>query len=436
MRRLDLMPSGPYLPTASELHRAQDCVAVWALGLPEVRETNEWAEFGHKNHRYSERLVGNGNVLGHWDTIVQGVDDATKALLENVYTLLHIDLGDAKAFRWPDGFTVALRAEIGIKWRPGLLADEAQQCKRAPGERLRGWFAGTADLVYVRHDGVLLVADWKFGAQERVYGEPAKDSCQGFFLATAFAALLGIQGSSAGVVVARFERRMVSEDGIEVDGYDITQGDLDGFAEQLRGLAKRIETGVGAQPRISAACGKCKAKAGCPAWEAFDLQIQAQALENALVLDNPPETREQARTYRDAIATLKRRLSDAEEQYKAYLVLNKDGVSIGLGMREVGRKVERPNLVSTQAAQDAIRAKWGDAAFVAKPSIGCIEAVEKAKMTTKSAADWEKKKASIRDDMGAMGLLLAPSISIRATIQRLEKEKWVDVRSADEEDKD
>ena len=38
MRRLDLLPLAPFYPTASELHRAAECVAPWALGLPEAEE--------------------------------------------------------------------------------------------------------------------------------------------------------------------------------------------------------------------------------------------------------------------------------------------------------------------------------------------------------------------------------------------------------------
>ena len=249
VHRLTRAPSQPYYTTASELRIASECVAPWALGLPGVRETNEWAEFGRSMHAAAECLALGKPRHEHFDA-------AGERALEHVTCSLDDDIAAAKVFVWPDGRAASIRAEMGIKWRSDGFDDEAALCERAPGERLRGWFSGTADLVCVRADGGLVVADWKFGPREHVTGEPAKESCQGFFLALAFATLLEVRGSSAGVVVARFERRMVREDGIEVDAYDITQGELDAFAEQLRWLAARIDKAEGAAPRISAACGK------------------------------------------------------------------------------------------------------------------------------------------------------------------------------------
>lgn len=429
MRSLPILsPSKPGYPTASELYRARECIAPWALGLPEVRETNEYAEEGRELHWWAEQTA-RGYLHEH-----PSPPEKYVARLRHVREALAADFGSAKWAR-PDHKVLI---EQGIKWRPGVLEDEVALCERQPGERLRGWFSGTADLVYVRTDGLLVVADWKFGPREAITGEPAKDSCQGFFLATAFAALLGIRGSSSGVVVARFERRMVSDDGIEVDAVDITQGELDDFAEQLRGLAQRIEAAEGATPRISAACGKCKAKSACPAWSALELALYAEALENAVDLINgPPRDAEHAREYRDGIAALERAKEDLEERYRAFLVQNPDGVPLGLGMREVARKVERPNLVLTDAAQAKIREKWGEAAFVARPSIGRIRAAEKVKLSRPSKADWDKRKAALAEEMREMGLLLTPSVSTRLVVQQMKKDKWVDCRvESDEESED
>jgi hypothetical protein len=75
--------------------------------------------------------------------------------LEYVVCTIDDDRSMARQFVWPDGRSASLRAEVGIKWRPGALEDEAALCERRPGERLQGWFSGTVDLAYVRHDGVL-----------------------------------------------------------------------------------------------------------------------------------------------------------------------------------------------------------------------------------------------------------------------------------------
>ena len=58
MRRLDLLPTGPFFPTASELRRAAECVAPWALGLPEAEDVpSEWAESGKRLHVYAETIA-------------------------------------------------------------------------------------------------------------------------------------------------------------------------------------------------------------------------------------------------------------------------------------------------------------------------------------------------------------------------------------------
>jgi hypothetical protein len=277
------------------------------------------------------------------------------------------------------------------------------------------------------------VADWKFGRKDQV--EPAEENCQLLFLALAFATALGITGSSEGVVVARIELRFVDEDGVHVDTEDVTWGELCAFADELGALAERIDEGHDVQPKRSHACGKCPSRNDCPSWSQLELALYAEALENATdLLLGPPRDAEHAREYRDGIAALERAKEDLEERYKAFLVQHPEGVPLGLGMREVARKVERPNLVLTEAAQAKIREKWGDAAFVARPSIGRIRAAEKAKKKTWSAADMRKLKADIDEALRNEGLLLAPSVSTRLVVQQMKKDKWVDYRVESDEE--
>jgi hypothetical protein len=321
MRRLDLLPSLPFFPTASELRIASECVAPWALGLPEAEEApGEWAEKGKRLHAMAE-------------AVARGAEWIDRMSLEDVaiWRLLQDMVGqDATTAKW---HTPArkLFVEQGIKWRPDGFADEAEFCERQPGERLRGWFSGTVDLAYVRADGVLVIVDWKFGPQEGIEGEPAEDSCQGHFLALAFASKLGIRGSSASVVVARFERRMVNEEGVEVDAYDITQGELDAFAEQLRGLAKRIMEAQGAKPRISHACGKCKAKAECPGWDSLTSSLTFETMRMAVSTSYVPQTAEDAKALHFAIEAGERFIEGAKRVRDAYVLIN-GPVPIGLGM--------------------------------------------------------------------------------------------------------
>lgn len=406
MRTLNLLPSPPLFPTASELRIASECVAPWALGLPETTETNEWAELGKRMHAMAEAVARGAE----WIDRMSPEDVAIWRALQDMIGQ------DAASAKW---LTPAhkLLIEQGIKWRPGLLDDEAEFCERAPGERLRGWFAGTADLVYVRADGLLVVVDWKFGPRERINGEPAKESCQGFFLALAFAQKLGIRGSGAGVVVARFERRMVSEDGIEVDAYDITQGELDAFAEQLRGLAKRIETAEGAMPRISAACGKCKAKDACPAWSAMGVELLARISPSTLWLNNSalsvPKSEADVRLLHFASITA----DDASIEWKrlrdAYVLTHPEGVPIGLGLTLKAVPSKDREALDTPEALDVIERIAGPKAIEVqrKSGIGRITKAlrERAGEGIASKTDRDKTKKAA-EERGFTALIEAGAV--------------------------
>lgn len=398
MQHLSLAPSAPYFPTASELRIASECVAPWALGLPEERETNEWAELGRRMHAAAECLALGKVRHEHFDA-------PSERALEHVMCSLDDDIAAAKVFVWPDGRAAGIRAEMGIKWRSDGFDDEAELRQRAPGERLRGWFSGTADLVYVRTDGVLVVVDWKFGPREHVYGEPAKESCQGFFLAVAFASLLKISGSSAGVVVARFERRMVREDGTEVDGYDITQGELDAFAEQLRGLGERIQRGVDVAPRISAACGKCKARRECPAWE-MQSHVVYHHVANASfdALKRPPQSPDDARALHYAIEQGEHLTAEWKKWRDAYVLTN-GPVSVGLGMALKAVPQSKRAVVSTPEAMDLIEQVAGKSAIVIERNATC-DSIKKAARDAAGAgivstSDRNKAKAAAEAEVFA-----------------------------------
>ena len=413
LRRLGLQPSVPFFPTASELYRAAECVAPWALGLPESGdEPGEWAERGRRLHAAAEayacRVAGmpsrerdEGGDLALWA-------DAWRTLAE----MLTSDFHQAKPGSW--------YVEQGIRWRSDGFADEAELCEREPGERLRGWFSGTADLVYVRADGVLVVADWKFGAMEHLR-EPAEDSCQGFFLALAFCRLLEITGSAADVVVARFEKRIVSEAGIEVDGYDITQGELLQWHTMLSGLAGRIVKAESAAPRLSAACGHCKAKAACPSWDALKTHAMT-AMANVSTgqvdaLCRPPQSPEDARTLYHAIEQGEHLTAEWKQWLKAY-VLTSGPVPIGLGLSLKALPQSKRSVVATPEAMDVIERVAGGAAIEVQRSATC-ESIKKAVRDAAgegivSTADRNKAKA--RAEENAFAALIAAG-AIRESVK-------------------
>jgi len=385
MRRLSFAPQEPEYPTASEMRRAAECVAPWALGLREdVDEAGEWAEYGRRAHRIAEFLARGQLTMAIQEQDVFGAQVLAWAEVQDV---LHCDREARKA---GSGWHV----EAGIKWRSDGLADEVALCERKPGERLRGWFAGTADLVYVRRDNVLVVVDWKFGPREHVTGEPAEDSCQGWFLALAFAELLGITASGPSVVVARFERRMVREDRIEVDAHDITQGELVAFAKALVGLAERITSAVGATPRLSAACGHCKAKAHCPSWEALEARVIGEMVDvhsgHVEALRGPPQNAADTRFLHYAIEQGEHLVEEWRRLRDAY-VLTIAPVRLGLGLELRAIPQTRRSVVTTPEAMDLVEAVAGKDAIKVERSATCAS-IEQA-LAPKAKAEAEAETA-------------------------------------------
>jgi len=386
VRRLDLLPLAPFYPTASELHRAAECVAPWALGLPETEEApGEWAAFGRRMHEAAERLAKPFTLPAEYN-------DLPTSMMSHVKTAIEADRAHVGG-RWDK-----LMAEQGVAWRPGFPDDEAKLVQREPGERLRGRFSGTVDLAYVRADGVLVVVDWKFGPMEHVRGEPAQDSCQGFFLALALCTALEFRGSSAGVVVARFERRMVREDGIEVDGHDITQGELDAWAKTLAGLARRIDSAVDAAPKLSAACGKCKAKQGCPAWDALEAAIFGEvAGESWQCLLEAPKAPADVRVRYHAAEAAEAAAERWKDEARAYLMTHSEGVEIGLGLKLRAKQSGHKTVLQTKESMALIESVAGRNALLTRSNLGAIEKAVKeaagAGIVSKSDRDKARRVA-------------------------------------------
>jgi hypothetical protein len=389
MHRLSLLPSGPYLPTASELHRAAECVAPWALGLPEAEEEpGEWAEMGRHLHEVAEEICAYKGerlpLLGANKIIGQHIAEAVKV------DVLLLKQGADGVFY----------IEQGLQWRPGFPDDEARLVTRAPGERERGWFSGTADLAYVRADGVLVVIDWKFGERTRWIGERAKDHAQLWTLALALATALGIRGSSENVIVARVEARHVNADGIEVDGHDLTQGMIDAWADTLRTLARRIDTATDASPKLSAACGRCRAKEACPAWNALEQAILGEICDQgAEAFLRPPTSPHEVRLLYHATEAAESAVENWEQWVQAWCLVHPEGVEIGLGLKLQSREKASRAVVQTSEAMALIEEVAGTGAIEVKrkSSIGVIEKAVKeaagAGITSRSDRDKARRAA-------------------------------------------
>lgn len=295
------LPLAPCYPSASAVRRASVCVAPWSLGLPREDTTSPDAERGRLLHAGAEALARRDNLEWCNDLLRGRLNDGTfpfgSAEREAfAFTMAHVEetlAADREAAIGPGKLGLWL-VEQGVEWRSGF-PDEARLVDRGPGDEVPGWYSGTADLVYVRADGVLVVADWKFGPRSRYTAERAEEHWQGWTLALGFATALGISAARPSDVVARFEARYVDEHGAWVDGYDITGAELEAHAGTLTELEARIRASEG--PRVGPACGDCKAKAACPAWGALvetAIERVGVALPPSLLWDVPATPEEAA----------------------------------------------------------------------------------------------------------------------------------------------
>lgn len=430
MRSLPLV--GPPYPSASALGGAAVCVAPWSLGLPREDTAGADAERGRVLHGGSEALARTEAYLpqtaavkavalshGTW----RDVDEVERVLTHVAFTLE----GDRAVVMKRDAGGVWY-VEQGVQWRPGDMGDEARLVERAPGEEVPGWFSGTADLAYVRADGVLVVADWKFGPRQRWTAERAENHWQGWSLALYLCTALGISAARAGDVVARFEARYVDDEGVWTDGVDITQGELDGHAVALGmsrpdakaglplgGLAYRIESGEG--PRIGPACGSCKAKASCPAYAAIGHEAAAALVPSSTSdLWRPPRTEDDARLLHYRIGAVETWLGRAKE-YRRSFVLTHDPIPLGNGqeLAAIGRKTR--SLLGTPEALAAIEEVVPGAVTVETKKTATIASVKDAARAAAgdgitSTADRNRAKRAAEERV--MGELSARGVLVEA----------------------
>jgi len=429
----------PFLPTASTLAAAAECVAPWSLGLAEEERESEAATWGRLCHAGAEALArptagmprtaavaAVGTVNGTWADVdkldrvlrqvevVLAADEGARLMVEAVDS----DIGGS----WPKVWLV----EQGVQWRPSFPDGEARLVQRTPGERARGWFSGTADLVYMRADGVLVVVDWKFGWLTKRDGDPAQYHAQLWFLALALATAFGLDLSDPRRIVARVEARHVDEEGVEVDGADITAGDLLAFGDELAKLEQRIRAGEA--PRIGQACGKCKAQTACPAWASLEAQATERigsALPPSLLRDVPKTHEEAAMAWR-AVQALEGAAPIVRRNLEAH-VRTAGPVDLGMGL-ELQAKVTkgRDEALDTPEAH----AKAAEVLGV-EPAAFTVPTTSKGRMV-KAWADAMGKKTSSADarvkvkQLREAGVLVEGAPSVRLEVRRSEGDEEVE----------
>lgn len=150
-------------------------------------------------------------------------------------------------------------------------------------------------------------------------------------------------------------------------------------------------------PHISAACGKCKAKANCPAMLALETSVMAEVSgTNIEALTRPPQSAEDAAALHYAIASARGCADEWRRWLEAY-VMTRGPVPIGLGLSLKALPQSRRAVVPTPEAMDLIERVAGKGAIVVERSATC-ESIKKAARDAagkgiESTADRNKAKA-------------------------------------------
>jgi hypothetical protein len=245
------------------------------------------------------------------------------------------------------------------------------------------------DLIYYDADGVPHVRDWKTGW--RAAAEPAADSTQLRLCGLAAARAFGWPR----VVV---EMAHVSEDGVEIDPFEMSAFDLDAEAGAL--LAMLDEMRQPQQPRPGPHCNSmyCPIVASCPSTKAALAQVDPAPLALPLSVEiTSAEHCASVRQRRKAVEAALERIKEAEHAY----VLAHGPVEVAPGVLYGAReRLGRETIdVEASGAMAAIRAALGsdeaaDAAVevsASKASIarGVAKAVEGAGRGAKAAKERE-----------------------------------------------
>jgi len=392
VRRLDVLQS---YPSISKLALAACCVAPWTQGYERRDSAGDEAAFGNKLHGHFAALALGGSVEGEierWHGPPEGAWE----------TLEHVDEALTK-----DGMSLqygtSMHVERGVSYDPAT--GRAEFADRKPGEELRGRFAGSADLVYLRTDHVLVVVDWKTGAQQARL-EDVDTHWQLWTLGLAFARALRHAGP------LRLELRHVSAEGIRVDGVDVAPDELLEHEVRLGALARRLDSYE--RPHPGAWCREryCPCVASCRA----QLEL-VRAVKEDIAEELPPEVLTETpldddgfRMLDTLIDAVESWLIKAKERRKAYLLTRPQGVEILPGIVRRVKAVTREEAIESDAAAELIRSVFlaaageaGDLALEAvKRAVGIRitkGAVEKAaghvadKLTVAIASSSDRRKA-------------------------------------------
>jgi len=223
------------LPSASQLDRAMACPA--SMTLPHVKDApGPWAARGTTLHKFVEDARRGPEARAAALKAIK--DDVVRQEAEAV------DLS---------GIPEAAEAEVALGYDPatdrGVRYSADAAGRTYPDD---GLYHGTADLVFLGHDGAVAVWDWKTGRDAPL----ASEAWQLKFLALAAARYAGVDSARVSIMQLGFDGHW-HQDEAALSGWD-----LDDTAAALKALPARAQT---ASLSPGSWCKYCPALAVCPA---------------------------------------------------------------------------------------------------------------------------------------------------------------------------
>lgn len=430
----------PPCPTASKLALAFACPASVILqhGVPD--EPSPDAEWGRLVHAGAEALANDMPLETACDVAFRavgreefGVRARLFATLNQIAIVLNVDrLDGPREWHVEPGYAYNLRT--GAVRGP---------FKREPGDAGGPWeVPGSADLVFRRADGVLVVADWKpdMGKTARV-GSMAEDHHQLYFLALCASR---VHGAGAGV---RVELRYYSEDGVRIDGAELDEADLALFEADLLSLAKRLAEYPVPVPGWHCEGRHCRARATCPATTAI---VGASALAPVLpeLVRRMPSDDDEYRALYTLLRAIDAWTPEARRRLDAYVLARPDGVEVapGVKVKAIPQK-QGAEVVDTPEALEKLKDKALSITRSAADVGNMLAALFESKCTTglgridkavrvatgKRGNDLKKARAAFRAELAEAGVIREGTSVLRVQEVRDEERRAGAVDTTGEE---
>lgn len=213
------------LPSPSKLQLAMSCQHPFTSGIPLPKDESKASNYGHAAHKWLELCVRQEVVSPSMVAEQYRLSDSERSQLEDDAATISGFVEDRRA-----GWDKALAEQIiayDVRTGSARLLKEFR-------ERRRDEIIGVIDLLVRHTDGSLLAFDLKTGRQRHT--EDAASNPQMLFTALAVSRLTG-------AATVRVELGYVEPGRIWIDGHDVNDFAMDGFAAQLEELLDKLSHG-------------------------------------------------------------------------------------------------------------------------------------------------------------------------------------------------